>query len=234
MSKTFRTPKGTELRISDIKGKDYLGADQRVLWFREVYPKGQILTQVDMSPLEKGCVTATASIIVEGLNLAMAHKTLKITAVTDYEKAETMAIGRALALCGFGTQFCGDDLDEGEHVADSPREPSLTSPIARQVAEEIGSDVAAAYFEPLPDFDSLPKEKPGSIIEKSRQALKSLGSYVIPIGQWKGKTFDEIRDEHDIGQLKSKYYFWAKDPKGDNMKKLVENLGMYLDAHGGK
>jgi hypothetical protein len=222
--KTFKTQKGTELRISDIKGKDYLGCDQRIIWFREVYPQGHIMTEI--IPSIEGHTTFKATVIADSFVLANAHKTLKLTSVTDYEKAETMAIGRALALCGFGTQFCGDDLDEGEHVADSPREPG-----------PVIEDVATAYFEghceePIPDFDSLPKTKPDSIIEKSKQVLKNLGTYVIPIGQWKGKTFDDIVEEHDLGQLKSKYYFWAKDPKGDNMKKLVDNLKMFLESRG--
>ncbi len=42
------------------------------------------------------------------------------------EKSETGAIGRALALCGFGTQFT-PELDEGERLADSP----LQSPPSR-------------------------------------------------------------------------------------------------------
>jgi hypothetical protein len=36
------------------------------------------------------------------------------------ERAETRAVGRALALMGFGTEFVGQDLTEGEHVADAP------------------------------------------------------------------------------------------------------------------
>jgi hypothetical protein len=40
---------------------------------------------------------------------------------TDYvERAETRALGRALAALGVGTQFVGQDLTEGEHVVDAP------------------------------------------------------------------------------------------------------------------
>jgi hypothetical protein len=39
----------------------------------------------------------------------------------DYaEWAETRALGRALACLGFGTQFMGQDLTEGEHIVDAP------------------------------------------------------------------------------------------------------------------
>jgi hypothetical protein len=36
------------------------------------------------------------------------------------EKSETRAIGRALAALGIGTQFVGDELSEGDHIADAP------------------------------------------------------------------------------------------------------------------
>jgi hypothetical protein len=36
------------------------------------------------------------------------------------EKAETRAIGRALAALGIGTQFVGEELSEGDHIADAP------------------------------------------------------------------------------------------------------------------
>src|SRR5882724_12351699 len=39
------------------------------------------------------------------------------------ERAETRARGRALAALGIGTQFVGQDLTEGEHVADAPVRP---------------------------------------------------------------------------------------------------------------
>ena len=38
----------------------------------------------------------------------------------DYlEKAETRAVGRALAMCGYGTQFA-PELEERERIVDSP------------------------------------------------------------------------------------------------------------------
>src|SRR6266508_320752 len=45
-------------------------------------------------------------------------------AFADYcERAETRALGRALAALGIGTQFVGQDLTEGDHVADAPGRP---------------------------------------------------------------------------------------------------------------
>lgn len=36
------------------------------------------------------------------------------------EKAQTGAVGRALAMIGYGTQFVGDEFDEGHRIADAP------------------------------------------------------------------------------------------------------------------
>ena len=60
----------------------------------------------------------------KGNILAQGHKAETRTSFGDYlEKAETGAIGRALALCGYGTQFTGDELEEGARIVDAPIEP---------------------------------------------------------------------------------------------------------------
>ena len=52
---------------------------------------------------------------------AMARKTEDKKAFGDFEeKAETGAIGRALAMLGFGTQHALSDLDEGDRIVDAP------------------------------------------------------------------------------------------------------------------
>ena len=69
-------------------------------------------------------MTGTAARIdstCSGRVIATSHKREDERGFPDFmEKSETGAIGRALALCGFGTQFCADELDEGSRLADSP------------------------------------------------------------------------------------------------------------------
>lgn len=136
--KTFKTPKGTELPLMDLKGKDYLQVAYRLIWFREAYPEGRIETErISDSPDQ---VTYRATISVEHpaygyIKLANADKTLKIKNTTDYEKAETGAIGRALALAGFGTQFATQDIDEEEELADAPLEKKSTPKVSTDPME---------------------------------------------------------------------------------------------------
>jgi hypothetical protein len=58
----------------------------------------------------------------KGMNMvSSAHKKETRGGFDDFiEKAETGAIGRALALAGFGTQFLADELEEGDRLADAP------------------------------------------------------------------------------------------------------------------
>lgn len=114
----FKTPKGTTLPLLDLKGKSYLQVAHRLVWFREEKPDWSIETEIVEGP---GSCTAKATIRnSESRVVATAHKHEDKQGFADYrEKAETGAIGRALALCGYGTQFA-PELEEGERLADSP------------------------------------------------------------------------------------------------------------------
>lgn len=128
--KTFKTKAGTELPLMDMHGKDYLQVAQRLVWFHEEHPDWSIETQ--FISLTEQYAAAKATIKNEaGRIMSTAHKT---ETVKDFpaghgEKAETGAIGRALAMIGYGTQFA-PDLDEGERIVDSPVQRS-TSQVAK-------------------------------------------------------------------------------------------------------
>jgi hypothetical protein len=102
---------------------DYLETKWRLAWFRESdeHPNGSIMTEV----LDKDAPLVKATVYdADGRVLASAHAGAddkggnKVWSGRSIEKAETAAVGRALAMAGYGTQFVGDDLDDG--VADSP------------------------------------------------------------------------------------------------------------------
>lgn len=109
--------------LMKLKGKDYLPVAWRLVWFRERYPNGNIDTEAIQLTDTTAVFRATITAIGEGgevLGRATSHKSQSKHGFSDYiEKAETGAIGRALAALGFGTQF-DPELDEGERLADSP------------------------------------------------------------------------------------------------------------------
>ena len=115
-------------KLSKIKGKDYLEVKWRIVWVRSEHPDWGIETEIVNSVPGAAQVKATIK-NAEGRILAQAHKMETSKGFPDYlEKAETGAIGRALALCGYGTQFTGDELDEGVRIVDAPVESTLKMP----------------------------------------------------------------------------------------------------------
>lgn len=124
MSTVKTTAKGTSLPILKLRGKDYLEVKWRLVWFREEHPDWSIETKIVHHDLDKSVVSAR--IFNElGRVIATGHKQEDRKGFADHlEKAETGSIGRALALCGYGTQFDGGDLEEGERLADAPVAPA--------------------------------------------------------------------------------------------------------------
>jgi hypothetical protein len=116
--KSVVTPKGTNLPLLDLKGKAYLQVAHRLVWFREDHPDWSIKTELKY---DNTSAVSRAEIINEkGIVVATAHKKETAEGFYDFiEKAETGSVGRALAMCGYGTQFT-DDLDEGDRIVDAP------------------------------------------------------------------------------------------------------------------
>jgi hypothetical protein len=128
--------------------KDYLPVQYRLVWFREAFPQGSIETELVHLDLDKDTeeevfawnsekrrsekVVKTAkgiavfkATVKDGMGgVATGTKSEKAASFADFiEKAETGAIGRALAALGYGTQFA-PELDEGNRIVDAPVERS--------------------------------------------------------------------------------------------------------------
>ena len=106
--------------LIDLKGKKYLQVAWRIMWLRDVHPDWCIHTA--SVEINKDIAIFHAVITNEnGVEIASAHGSETPRDFGDYiEKAETKAVGRALAYAGFGTQFTADELDEGTRIVDAP------------------------------------------------------------------------------------------------------------------
>jgi hypothetical protein len=139
--KTFKTAKGTELPLISLKGKDYLQVAHRLVWLNETVAKFRIETKFSEISDEQTVCTATVAIFDDNNSVVRVASATKRETRKDFndhtEKCETAAIGRALAMLGFGTQFALADLDEGERIVDAP--VSAAKPVAKpkpKVVEE--------------------------------------------------------------------------------------------------
>lgn len=103
-----------------LKGKDYLQVQWRLVWFREDHPDWGI----NADCVEQDGEHAVFKAIIcdeNGVQKSSGHGSESKRDFGDFlEKAETKAVGRALAMLGYGTQFAADELDEGERIVDSP------------------------------------------------------------------------------------------------------------------
>lgn len=100
---------------------DYLPVAARIAWFRRDHTYWSIITEVERWD-DKAVVMKAIIKDATGSVIATARKKETEIGFPDYiEKAETGAIGRALAMCGYGT-LQAPEFDEQERLADMPVE----------------------------------------------------------------------------------------------------------------
>lgn len=136
-------------RLMKLKSKngeqDYLPVQWRLVWFRECCPDGTIHTEMLHLDLDReteaegyqwnnetrrsekvirkaqGIAVFRASVTDGKGATATATGSECAADFHDFiEKAETKAVGRALAYLGFGTQFTADELAEDHRIVDAP------------------------------------------------------------------------------------------------------------------
>jgi len=107
--------------LTKVNGNDYLEVKWRLLWFRTDHPDGEIETE--LVEHRDGVAVFRARVRVPGGGSATGWGSESAEDFADYlEKAETKALGRALAALGYGTQFC-PDFEFGaaeQRVVDAP------------------------------------------------------------------------------------------------------------------
>lgn len=135
--------------LMDLKGKKYLQVAYRILWLNEEAKAGNLRFSL-MTELVKESewkdargrdvkeAVFKATVIIKDAQGSVLKEVVGwgSETSTDFgdfrEKAETKAIGRALALAGFGTQFAVADFEEGEGISpvDGTKGPAVVdSPV---------------------------------------------------------------------------------------------------------
>ena len=136
--------------LTRVSGSDYLEVKWRLVWMRDRHPDATIETQL-VSHNDNTAVFR-AMVSIPGGGSATGWGSESAGDFRDYlEKAETKAIGRALAALGFGTQFC-PDFEFGAaagRVVDSPvKAPARSRPNATSDRQETASVAAIGPDQP--------------------------------------------------------------------------------------
>jgi hypothetical protein len=186
-------------KLMSLKGKDYLEVKWRLVWFRQEHPDWGISTQIVEHNVEKRYAVVKATITdATGRVVAEGTKMEDAKGFADYlEKAETGAIGRALGILGYGTQFAPefDEVVDGAanpRIVDAPVELKRATPPRPQVLDIKGSGVAfgAAVKHHEPDADSARIKEVFSLltnnaertVENLTEATKAL--YDVPASEY--------------------------------------------------
>jgi hypothetical protein len=134
-------------------GKLYAPVYVRIALFREDHPvadgwgiTAEIVSTDEVSCLSRACITDP-----DGRVVATGHKREHRAHFPDFEeKSLTGAVGRALLMAGYGTQYALDELDEGERIVDAPIPGTLhlsaTATVTKPADPAVAYKVAANIF----------------------------------------------------------------------------------------
>ena len=144
--------------LTRVSGNEYLEVKWRLVWLRDRHPDASVVT--DLEANGEGWAIFRATITIPGGGSATGWGSESAGDFRDFlEKAETKAIGRALAALGFGTQFCPDhEFGAGAgRVVDSPvgnRRPAparSANAAPRRAASSESGETPAGVAAPSPD-----------------------------------------------------------------------------------
>lgn len=132
------------LKKTNIKGKEYADVANRIQAFRQMFPEGQIFTQV--MEHENGSILIRATVYSEdGRILATGHaqesQNASMINKTSYvENAETSAIGRALGNLGIGSTQSIASVEEMANALEAQEVIKATDRLVDSIYELAGGD----------------------------------------------------------------------------------------------
>jgi len=179
-------PKEHLVQLKSRQGsQDYLPVQWRLVWFRENCPQGTIETEEVLVDLDREVeveayvwsnekrrsekVTRRArgyarfrAVVTDGKGgRATGTKSENAANFADYiEKAETGAIGRALAALGYGTQFA-PELNEEHRIVDSP--------VERGSGNQASNGNAPTYDSAAPAHETAPAQDTANVAVTEQQ-----------------------------------------------------------------
>jgi hypothetical protein len=165
-----------------VSGKEYLEVKWRLVWLRSEHPDASIETELVSHHNNEAVFRAHVKL--PGGGSATGWGSEDSQGFGDYlEKAETKAIGRALAALGFGTQFCSD-FDFGAaagRVVDAPVQFRAIGGSSAQESRSTGGYDTAATDRQLKLIASLARD-----LKLSRQDLEATSTEIT------GASFDAL------------------------------------------
>jgi len=145
MAGISRAEANQRLKTVNIKGKEYVPVDARILAFWDVFPEGSIVTEWIVLDEERAVCKATVSNMGVELATGTASELRGASAInrTSYvENCETSAIGRALGIAGIGTD--GSIASADEVASAASQQAAAQQAAAQQAPDRAPEDASIA------------------------------------------------------------------------------------------
>lgn len=180
-----------EMKLTDIKGKQYAEVPQRIQAFRKLYPEGFIRTELisnigDMAIIraEVGFKDVDGTERILGTGLAYEKEGSSFINKTSYiENCETSAVGRALGMLGIGSE---ESVRSAEEELNAEMQQEAMKPITavmlkavRTAIEKNGfkEEKICEYFKltKLDEMTIIQMRQFNDMVEKSKKEDKKEG-----------------------------------------------------------
>jgi hypothetical protein len=192
--------------LTRVNGSEYLEVKWRLVWLRDRHPDAIVDTEL-VSHVDNVAVFRARVAIPDG-GAATGWGSEAAGDFRDYlEKAETKAIGRALAALGFGTQFC-PDFEFGAavgRVVDSPV-PSAANSRPRAASERkdraavaaIGPDQPATQRQ-LRYLQAVAREAGIDGVALDERAMEEFGVQAVALSRRDASTLIDLIQAQSVG-----------------------------------
>lgn len=169
-----------KIKTIDLKGKAYAQVKDRLAEFRKDNPRGLIETHPDIK--ENGSIIFKARIVKdksdENSAEATGHSMGNAKDAKAFEKLETIAVGRALALLGYavdGEIASSEEMEEFEDYKKTQREATILA-IQERVDSITDIDELREYYKMVrgngAEVEAYIMEKVKTLKEKSTKKTK--------------------------------------------------------------
>jgi uncharacterized protein YacL (UPF0231 family) len=180
---------------------EYLTVPYRIKFVREYFGNRlQIITF--SSELENGSTKFRASVFLDGKELSVGESKMMVNRDKEFEKSQTVSIGRALSILG----FMGNEIATAEEIEDFIKSdaPQEKKQIKKEVKQEVikkfnTQEFAKEWMEKLKKQAEL-----SPTVNKFEQGIQVLGKeYTNELEQLYLDPIEDVRVANEYNKLKS-------------------------------
>tara|TARA_R110002020_G_scaffold159981_1_gene344216 strand:- start:7078 stop:7725 length:648 start_codon:yes stop_codon:yes gene_type:complete len=179
---------------------EYLTVPYRIKFVREYFGNRlQIVTF--SSELANGSSKFRASVLLDGKELSVGESKQMLNRDKEFEKAQTVSVGRALSILG----FMGNEIATAEEIEDFIKDRELPKQVKKEVKKEVSKAIKETNIVANEWIAKLKEQAKHSVsVNKFEQGIQSLSNeYIDELKQIALDPLEELRVEQEYNKLKT-------------------------------